>query len=131
MFRVCSVTMNLAKTTTTNYDMTNGLTKVFKGNITHNPVATLTTGVFGLWAGNANNDGFVKMTGLTTGNNDYLKLLNTRGSSIASQTGVYSSQDLNLDGNVKMTGLTPANNDYLRLLNTLGSSTSSLTQPGF
>jgi hypothetical protein len=126
-----STTLSLAKTTTSNYNMTDGLNKVFKGGITHNPLATLSAGVFGLWAGNANNDGFVKMTGLTPANNDYLKLLNTLGSNIATQTAVYSNQDLNLDGNVKMTGLTPANNDYLRLLNTLGSSISSLTQPSF
>ena len=126
-----STTLNLAKTTSSNYDMSDELTKVFKGNITNDPLAMLSPGVYGLWAGNANNDGFVKMTGLTPANNDYLKLLNTLGSNIASQTAVYSNQDLNLDGNVKMTGLTPSNNDYLRLLNTLGSSTSSLTQPSF
>ena len=126
-----STTLGLAKTTAGNYDFTNELNKTFKGNITHNPLATLSTGVFGLWAGNANNDGFVKMTGIATGNNDYLKILNTLGSSIAIQTSVYSNQDLNLDGNVQMTGSTADNNDYLRLLNTLGSSTSILTQPGF
>jgi hypothetical protein len=126
-----STTLSLAKTTTSNYNMTDGLNKVFKGSITHNPLATLSNGVFGLWAGNANNDGLVKMTGLTPANNDYLKLLNTLESNIATQTAVYSNQDLNLDGNVKMTGLTPDNNDYLRILNTLGTSTSSLTQPSF
>lgn len=126
-----STTLNLAKTTISNYDMTDGLTKVFKGDITHDALATLSTGVFGLWSGNANNDGVVKMTGISPANNDYLKLLNTLGSNVASQTEVYSNQDLNLDGNVKMTGLTPGSNDYLRLLNTLGSSISNLTQPIF
>ena len=126
-----SGTISLSKTTAASFDMTNSLNRVFKGTIANNALATLSNGVYGLWAGNANGDGFVKMTGLTTSNNDYLKLLNILGSSVSSQTGVYSNQDLNLDGNVKMTGLTPANNDYLKLLNTLGSSTTSLTQPAF
>jgi hypothetical protein len=120
----------LAKVTTTNYDFTTSLAQAFPGAVANNPMATLVAGtIFGLWAGNTNDDLSVKMTGLTANNNDYLKLINVLGSSTASQTGVYSKQDLNLDGSVKMTGLTATNNDYLRLLSALGASTTSVTQP--
>ena len=84
-----------------------------------------------MWAGNANDDLAVKMSGLTVANNDYLKLLNTLGSSTAIISSVYSKQDLNMDGKVNMAGLTPANNDYLKLLNSLGSNTKTVTQPTF
>jgi hypothetical protein len=73
----------------------------------------------------------VKMTGLAASNNDYLRLLNTLGSSTVSLPNVYSKQDLNMDGTVRMTGLNASNNDYLRLLNTLGSSVLSISQPVF
>ncbi len=94
-------------------------------------MATITTGVYGLWSGNSNDDLSVKMTGLNATSNDYLKLLNTLGSSTTTLSNVYSKQDLNMDGSVKMTGLNSTSNDYLKLLNTLGSSTTTLTQPTF
>jgi hypothetical protein len=121
----------LAKTTTTSYNFTTAVTQAFPGAVANPPMATLSAGVFGLFAGNANDDLTVKMTGLTANNNDYLKLLNTLGSSTVSLPNVYSKQDLNMDGTVKMTGLTATNNDYLRLLNTIGSSILSLSQPVF
>lgn len=71
------------------------------------------------------------MTGLSTNNNDYLKLLNILGANTNTITNVYSKQDLNLDGTINMTGLSIYNNDYLRLLNTLNSSTNTITQPSF
>jgi hypothetical protein len=124
-------TLALAKTTTTVYNFTTAVTQAFPGAVVNAPMATLTAGVFGLFAGNANDDLVVKMTGLTVNNNDYLKLLNTLGSSTVSIPNIYSKQDLNMDGTIKMTGLTAANNDYLRLLNTLGASTISVSQPIF
>lgn len=124
-------TLALAKTTTTPYNFTTATTQAFPGAVANPPLATLTAGVFGMYAGNANDDAVVKMTGLSGANNDYLRLLNTLGSSTVSLPNVYSKQDLNMDGTVKMTGLSAANNDYLRLLNTLGSSTITVSQPIF
>jgi hypothetical protein len=121
----------LAKTTTTAYNFTTAVTQAFPGAVANPPMATLSAGVFGFFAGSANDDLVVKMTGLTANNNDYLKLVNTLGSSTATLPNVYSKQDLNMDGTVKMTGLNASNNDYLRLLNTLGSSVISISQPVF
>ncbi|MEP7164576.1 MAG: hypothetical protein ABI741_07775 [Ferruginibacter sp.] len=123
--------MLLAKTTATPYNFTTAQTQAFPGVVSNNPMATLAAGVFGLWAGNANDDVVVKMTGLTANNNDYLKLINILGSSTNTIPNTYSKQDLNHDGTVKMTGLSAANNDYLKLLNVLGSSISIISQPAF
>jgi hypothetical protein len=122
-------TLALAKTLNTNYDFTTSLSQAFPGVVTNSPMATLKAGVFGMWAGNTNNDLKVTMLGGLITQNDYLKLLNTLGSSIATQLNVYSPQDVNMDGKVTMLGGTPALNDYLRILNTLGSSIITVTQP--
>jgi len=121
----------LSKTNTTIIDFTNSISNVFQGAVTNNPLATLNVGAYGLWAGNANDDRSIKMTGLSTNNNEYLKLLNILGANTNTITNVYSKQDLNLDGTINMTGLSIYNNDYLRLLNTLNSSTNTITQPSF
>ena len=123
--------LTLAKISTTPYNFTTAQTQAFPGAVLNNPMATLTGGVFGMWAGNANDDVVVKMTGLTANNNDYLKLLNVLGASTNTIPGTYSKQDLNHDGTVKMTGLSASNNDYLKLLNILGSSISIISQPVF
>ena len=117
--------------TTTNIDFTTNLSEALAppSGSTYNALATVSTGIYGLWGGNANGDKSVKMTGFSPTNNDYLKLLNTLGTSTTIQNSVYSSQDLNMDGIVKMTGFSAANNDYLKLLNILGSSTNSIIQP--
>jgi len=125
-------TLALTKTATTAYNFTTAQTQAFPGAVvTNGPMASLTGGLFGMWAGNANDDIVVKMTGLTASNNDYLKLVNTLGSSTNTIPNTYSQQDLNHDGTVKMTGLSASNNDYLKLLNTLGSSISVISQPVF
>jgi hypothetical protein len=113
------------------YDFTNSLSNAYAGTVANTPVALINPGVFGLWAGNANEDITVKMTGINFNNNDYLKLLNVLGNSTNQQTNVYSRQDLNMDGTVRMTGFSPANNDYLKLVNLLGSSVVSVSQPIF
>ncbi|MEP6675220.1 MAG: hypothetical protein ABJA78_08690 [Ferruginibacter sp.] len=122
---------SLAKTTTTSYDFTNALSKAFAGAVSNNAMATVNTGVFGMWAGNANDDLKTNMTGLGPNANDYAKLLNVLGSSTTSILNIYSKQDLNMDGKVIMTGLGPAANDYAKLLNVLGSSVNVITQPTF
>jgi PKD repeat protein len=95
---------------------------------TNEVMANLGSNKFGLWAGNANGDTYVKMTGPFVTNNDYLRLLNVLGASTNILSNVYSQQDLNMDGYVKMTGPFVTNNDYLRLLNVLGASTNSILQ---
>ena len=125
-----ATTVSLAKTTATAFNFTTGLGQAYTKNITNNAMATMGT-VFGMWAGNVNDDITVRMTGINGNSNDYLRLLNTLGSSISTLPSVYNKADLNLDGTVRMTGINAASNDYLRLLNTLGTSTSVVTQPTF
>ena len=84
-----------------------------------------------MWAGNVNDDIQVRMTGINANSNDYVRLLNTVGSSINQIPNTYNKADLNLDGTVRMTGLNAGNNDYIRLLNTVGTSTTTITQPSF
>lgn len=123
-------TLSLAKTTATAFNFTTGLGQAYTKNITNNAMATMGT-VFGMWAGNVNDDIQVRMTGLNGNSNDYVRLLNTLGSSTASIPSTYNKADLNLDGIVRMTGLNATNNDYIRLLNTVGSSTTTIAQPSF
>jgi hypothetical protein len=125
-----AATLSLAKTTATAFNFTTGLGQAYTKNITNNAMATMGT-VFGMWAGNVNDDITVRMTGINGNSNDYLRLLNTLGSSITTLPSVYNKADLNLDGTVRMTGINAASNDYLRLLNTLGTSTSVVAQPAF
>jgi photosystem II stability/assembly factor-like uncharacterized protein len=114
---------------TTLIDFTTSLNTLYKPVGHPNEVATTFSNTkIGLWAANSNGDNSVKMIGAFPSSNDYLKLLNTLGSSTAIQTNVYSQQDLNMDGSVKMLGAFPTSNDYLRLLNVLGSSTNTIQQ---
>lgn len=125
-----ATTVSLAKTTATAFNFTTGLGQAYTKNITNNAMATMGT-VFGLWAGNVNDDITVRMTGFNGNTNDYLRLLNTLGSSTSVISNSYNKADLNLDGSVRMTGFNATTNDYLRLLNSLGSSTISVAQPTF
>lgn len=125
-------TFALAKTTNTSYNFTDNINKAFNNGVPNAAMATMNgSALLGLWGGNANDDGVVKMTGLSAANNDYLKLLNTLGSSVNTIPNTYSKQDLNMDGTVKMTGLSASNNDYLKLLNILSSSINQIIQTTF
>lgn len=122
----------LLKTVNTSYNFTDNINKALNSGTSNAAMATMPGGtVYGMWGGNANDDIVVKMTGLSAANNDYLRLLNTLGSSTNSIPNTYSKQDLNMDGTVKMTGLSAANNDYLKLLTILGSSINTITQTTF
>ncbi|MFK5857060.1 MAG: hypothetical protein QM503_13090 [Bacteroidota bacterium] len=77
------------------------------------------TDVFGLWAGDANSDGFVRYEG---SNPDRVSILNGVGVSTPtnSLTSTYSALDVNMDGNVQYEGGNP---DRVSLLNVIGVST--------
>ncbi len=90
---------------------------------------TLSTGVYGMWGGNANSDLFTRKTGSATVN-DYSKLLESVTSIAApGPTGVYKTEDFNMDGNVRKTG-SAATNDYSKLLDLL-IGLNIVTQPNF
>ena len=123
-----TATASLARTTTTPYDFTNDQAKAFAGLVSNPPMATLGTGVFGMYGGNANSDLFTRRTG-SASSNDYSLLLTGVGNVPPGPTGVYSREDYNMDGNIRKTG-SSTTNDYSRLLSILGSATT-ITQPTF
>ncbi len=115
--------------TTAKYDFTTSQAMAYKPMSHPNePMADLGGGVYGMYGGNSNGDGFVKMTGSSSGSNDYLQIIATLGGSTNAQIGVYTSEDLNMDGNVRMSGASPVSNDYLKLINALGGSTNFISK---
>lgn len=77
------------------------------------------TGVWGLWEGDANGDGYVKYNGSNT---DRVTVLTAVGSSTPGNviSGTYSANDINMDGNVKYNG---SSTDRVAILSVVGSST--------
>ncbi len=92
--------------------------------ITNNAaMATLSTGVFGMWGGNANSNANVRYSGLQ---NDKDVILNATlgGNASGIVNSTYSNSDLNMNGNVRYSGLS---NDKDVLLNTvLGGNASAI-----
>jgi hypothetical protein len=122
-------TLALAKTTPAAYNFTNILSNAFVGNpVVPNPaMATLSTGVFGLFSGNTIFDRVVRASG-PSAINDASRLLGTIGSG-AILSNVYNRSDVNMDGVVRASGPS-AINDYSKLLGTLGAL-SLINQPIF
>lgn len=119
----------LSKTTTTNFNFTTAQTQAFAGSVvTNTPMVSLTGGVFGLWAGNANSNNNVKYSGPS---NDENFLLNTTlGGVKGAILNGYNPADLNMNGNVKYSG--PGNDENLLLNTVLGGSKSLIiNQPAF
>ncbi len=119
----------LARTTTTSYNFSTSLGQAYSGGIVNNTMATLESGVFGLWGGNANGDMASRRTGPTAAQNDYLAFLAFIGTN-TSIPGVYHRTDYNMDGTTRRTGPTPVTNDYLKFLSILLSATI-INQPVF
>lgn len=124
---ISSSSISLSSITNT-YDFSTAQSQAYQPAMHPNEsMADLGDGSFGMWAGNTNNDNYIKMTGPFPTNNDYLKLLNRLGASTNYVLDTYATEDINMDGAIKMTGPFPSNNDYLKLLNILGSSTNYIT----
>ncbi len=122
--------MALAKTATTVYNFTTGLTQAFAGAVANNPMALLSpTASYGLWGGDATGN---KQTRYSGGGNDQNQLLNIAlgGNVGASVNGIYSRSDLNLNGRISYSG---GANDQNILLNVVlgGLVGAVLTQPTF
>ena len=124
-------TLNLAKISTTVYDFTTALSQAYQGNPSPpNPVmATLNTGVYGMYGGNANSDLFTKKVGSASTNDYSLLIAGVNSAPAPGPTNVYRREDFNMDGNVRKTG-SPLTNDYSKLLNILGVLTI-IQQPSF
>ncbi len=100
------------------YDFTTGLDKYYGGD-----AKELTTGVYGLWAGDVTGNGQIKYSG---GGNDRLPIL-TRigGTDITATVSGYYTEDVNLNGQVKYSG---ANNDRLIILTNIGGTDITATK---
>jgi hypothetical protein len=107
---------NLEEASSTIYDFTTASGQAHGTN----PMAEVSTGVWGMWGGNTTGDHMVRATGPPT-INDYSNLLNYLGGPTNIVTDVYVRQDINMDGNVRATG-PPTINDYAKLLNILGGA---------
>jgi hypothetical protein len=100
------------------YDFTTAQAKAYGTN----PMASL-SGVYGMWAGDANGDGVVKYN---LSNNDRLLIYNRIGNAGLNVTvNGYYSEDLNLDGIVKYN---LSNNDRLLIYNVIGNGGLNVTK---
>jgi len=112
-------TFGLAKTTTTAYNFTDNLAKAYtNGSITNPPMATLSTGVYGMYGGNANSNNSTRVTGSISVSDYQTVLASLSGSSILND--VYSPSDINMDGNVRVSGSVSIS-DYQKILSYLNS----------
>lgn len=110
---------SIAKTITTPYNFTDNISKAFNNGVSANPaMPTLSTGVYGMYGGNANSDATVRVSG-SISISDYQRVLNTLGgTSIVSP--VYSPSDINMDGTVRVSGSVSIS-DYQKMLSFLNS----------
>jgi hypothetical protein len=100
---------------------------------TNSAMKDLGSGVFGLWAGNANGNNVVRASGLNATVNDFLYLVNTvLGGNNAlilgppSSSPVYNAADLNMDGSARASGLNSTLNDFLYLVNVVLGGNNAL-----
>jgi hypothetical protein len=116
-----SATVTLNRTSTAVYDFTTGLSKYYTDSGITNDPANNNSGVYMMWAGDANFNGEVRFNGA---NKDLNVILAEVGSSTPANiiTNVYSDADVNMNNEVKYNG---ANKDNNIILSTVGSSTPS------
>lgn len=112
-------TLGLAKTTSSSYNFTDDLNKAYHNpSITNPSMATVATGVYAMFGGNASSDAATRVTGPVSVS-DYQRVLTTlAGAPILSN--VYSNSDINMDGNVRVTGNINVS-DYQKILSYLNS----------
>ncbi len=114
-----SVDLNIAGTPS--YDFTTALSQAWDDVTvtTNEAMKEVETGVWGLWEGDATQDGSVSYNG---GSNDRINVLNAVGASTPGNTvsNVYSVNDVNLSGSINYNG---ASNDRITILNVVGAST--------
>ncbi|MFM9910490.1 MAG: hypothetical protein ACKVOW_14150 [Chitinophagaceae bacterium] len=120
-------TIALSTTSVPAYNFTTSLSQAFAGSVSNNPMATISTGVYGMWGGNVNGNANVKYSNPA---NDETELLNAilGGNKTTVIINVYNRGDLNMDGVVKYYN---PGNDETFLLNTVlgGDKTRVISQP--
>jgi len=84
-------------------------------------IGTTPGNVFGLWEGDANNDGFVQYA--SGSNSDQVTVLNAVGSTTPGNIilNTYSKNDVNMDGEIQYAS--GSNSDQVTILNVVGSTT--------
>jgi hypothetical protein len=115
--------INLASSTPL-YDFTTGQGQAWQDPAitTNAAMKEVSTGVYGLWNGDANHDGEVQYEG---GNPDRVTVLNAVGSSTPTvEIGpIYSPTDVNMDGKIQYEGDNP---ERVSILNVIGASTPTV-----
>ncbi len=111
-------TLSLTRSAPSQYSFTTGLTQAYDDVlIANDQMALLATGIYGMWAGDAN---FNKLVSYTAGSNDKNSILNEVGTSNpTNQVTAYSTNDVNCNGIVSYTA---GNNDKNTVLNVVGTS---------
>ncbi len=107
------------------FDFTTALSKAWDDATvtTNDAMKEVESGVYGLWEGDANNDGYIKYNG---SNADRVAVLSAVGSTTPANTltNVYNANDVNMDGSVKYNG---SSADRTAILSVVGSSTPANT----
>lgn len=117
--RTPAALVGLSKTVTTAYNFTDNISKAYTNvAFTNAPMATLASGIYGMYGGNANSDASTRVTG-SISISDYQRVLSTLGGA-AILTPVYSPADVNLDGTVRISGSISVS-DYQKMLSFLNS----------
>jgi len=118
-----SSTVDLNIAGTPSYDFTTALTQAYDDATvtTNDAMKEVETGIWGLWEGDASNDGIVRYDGT---NNDRLEILNVLTNAGATLSG-YNATDVNMDGITRYDG---SDNDRLIILNVLPNAGATITQ---
>jgi len=113
-------TVNLNIAGTPSYDFTSALTQAWDDATvtTNEAMKEVKTGVWGLWEGDANGDGYVKYNGSANDKNTVLSVVGL--STPNNIVSAYSTSDINMNGEVKYNG---SGNDKNKILSVVGLST--------
>ena len=116
-----SVNLNIAGTPS--YDFSTALTQAWNDATvsTNDAMKEVETGVWGLWEGDANNDGQIQYA--SGGNSDQGSILNEVGTTTPGNisNNVYKKTDVNMDGQVQYAS--GGNSDQGTILNVIGTTT--------
>lgn len=111
-------TVSLTRSSASTYDFTSALTQAYDNpSITLNDqMVNLGSGVYGLWAGDANFNNVTSYTGSSTDKNAILNVVGLSDPTIP-VTNTYSTSDVNMDSDVSYTG---SGSDKNVVLNAVG-----------
>ncbi len=68
-------TISLSTTSVPAYNFTTSLSQAFAGSVSNNAMATISTGVYGMWGGNVNGNANVRYTITSNDENELLNVI--------------------------------------------------------